>query len=145
MIYTELTLKAMDIAYAAHHGQRDKAGMPYIFHPFWVAEQMDDEMTVCAALLHDVVEDTNVTLRQLEDVFPEEVTEIVRLLTHDKNVSYEDYLRAIALSPAARKIKLADISHNSDLNRLTAAGADNETIVRLQAKYEYALNVLNDI
>ena len=66
MIYTPLTKRAAEIAYNAHMGQRDKAGMPYIFHPYHVAEQMKDEMTVCAALLHDVAEDTAVTLEDLK-------------------------------------------------------------------------------
>ena len=58
MIYTPLTRKAMRIAYEAHHGQFDETGVPYVFHPFHVAEQMTDEITTCMALLHDVVEDT---------------------------------------------------------------------------------------
>ena len=65
MIYTPLTVKAMNIAYQAHHGQNDKCGCPYVFHPFHLAEQMQDEYTTCAALLHDVVEDTEMTIEQL--------------------------------------------------------------------------------
>ena len=63
MVYTPLTIKAMKLAYAAHHGQTDKSGVPYIFHPYHVAEQMTDEFTTCVALLHDVVEDTGLTLK----------------------------------------------------------------------------------
>ena len=55
MIYTELTKKAMKIAYDAHHGQLDKGGLPYVFHPWHLAEQMDDEISTIAALLHDDV------------------------------------------------------------------------------------------
>ena len=66
MIYTPLTVKAARIAYDAHHGQYDVCGMPYIFHPFTVAESMTDEYSTCVALLHDVVEDTDVTLEDLE-------------------------------------------------------------------------------
>ena len=62
MIYTKLTKKAMDIAYKAHHGQKDKGGFPYINHPLHLAEQMDDEYSTCVALLHDVVEDSDITL-----------------------------------------------------------------------------------
>ena len=65
MIYTSLTCEAMKIAYRAHHGQTDKAGLPYVVHPFHLAEQMEDEYSVCVALLHDVVEDTDVTLEEL--------------------------------------------------------------------------------
>ena len=61
MIYTPLTIKAMKLAYKAHEGQYDQSGVPYIFHPVHVAEQMDDEITTCIALLHDVLEDTSVT------------------------------------------------------------------------------------
>ena len=66
MIYTPLTIKAARIAYEAHHGQFDLCGMPYVFHPYHVAEQMTDEYTTCVALLHDVVEDTDVTFEDLE-------------------------------------------------------------------------------
>ena len=65
MIYTELTIRAMNLAYNAHHGQFDKGGVPYIFHPIHLAEQMDNEISTCVALLHDTVEDTAVTLEQL--------------------------------------------------------------------------------
>ena len=64
MIYTPLTQAAMNMAYRAHHGQSDKAGVPYIFHPIHLAEQMTDEATTCAALLHDVLEDTMYSRRK---------------------------------------------------------------------------------
>lgn len=70
MIYTELTNKAIKLAYQAHEGQLDKAGMPYILHPIHLAEQMDDEISTCVAILHDVVEDTDVTFEDLEKEFP---------------------------------------------------------------------------
>ena len=66
MVYTELTNKAMKIAYDAHHGQFDKGGIPYIYHPIHLAEQMDDEVECVCALLHDVVEDTDITFEDLE-------------------------------------------------------------------------------
>ena len=73
MVYTELTKKAMLIAYNAHHGQFDKGGYPYINHPIHLAEQMENEIECCVALLHDVVEDTDVTFDDLEKEFPSEV------------------------------------------------------------------------
>ena len=75
-----------DRAYAAHHGQTDKSGVPYIFHPYHVAEQMTDEFTTFVALLHDVVEDTSLTFEELEDQFPKEVLDALRLLTHEGDV-----------------------------------------------------------
>ncbi len=65
MIYTELTKKALRLCFEAHKDQLDKSGLPYVFHPFHLAEQMDAEETVCVALLHDVVEDTDYTLEDL--------------------------------------------------------------------------------
>ena len=75
MIYTDLTINAMRLAYSAHNGQLDKAGLPYIFHPYHLAEQMTDEVSTCVALLHDVVEDTNVSLEDLKKEFPTEVVD----------------------------------------------------------------------
>ena len=80
MIYTALTNKAMKIAYSAHHGQTDKSGLPYIFHPYHLAEQMTDETSTCVALLHDVVEDTPLSLDDLAQKFPPAVIEALRLL-----------------------------------------------------------------
>lgn len=91
MIYTILTNKALSITYNAHHGQLDSNGIPYVFHPLHLAEQMDDEISCCCALLHDVAEDTNVTMAELEKELPKEVTEVLKLLTHGKDVPYEQY------------------------------------------------------
>lgn len=118
MIYTPLTCRAMRLAYDAHHGQTDKAGLPYVFHPFHLAEGMDDEASVCAALLHDAVEDGGVALQDLEAEFPPEVTEAVRLLTREPGVDYFDYVRAIKGNAVATRVKLADLAHNSDRSRL---------------------------
>lgn len=144
MIYTELTALAMRIAYDAHHGQTDKAGAPYIFHPYHVAEQMTTEYSVCAALLHDTVEDTEITIEYLERFFPAEVTEAVRLLTHDKDVSYEEYISAIKANPIARAVKYADIKHNSDISRLDASGIPEEKKEYLKQKYTKALRLLSE-
>ena len=143
MIYTELTNKAMRIAYEAHHGQYDLNGVPYIFHPYHVAEQMPDEITTCVALLHDVVEDTDVTIEQLEQVFPKEVTEAVRLLTHEKGTEYPDYIGRIKDNPVARTVKLADIAHNSDMSRITDTNkVPEEKIIHWKRKYTEAKRIL---
>ncbi|MBQ9156265.1 MAG: HD domain-containing protein [Eubacterium sp.] len=117
MIYTPMTVKAMKIAYDAHHRQLDKNGVPYIFHPIHLAEQMDDEISCTVALLHDVVEDTDKTLDELKEEFPKEVTDAVALMTHDENTDYFDYVRGIKGNPYATKVKLADLAHNSDPSR----------------------------
>ena len=93
MIYTPLTYLAMRIAYDAHHGVLDKSGAPYVFHPYEVASRMDDEVSTAVALLHDVVEDTDVTFEDLAaQGIPEEAIRPLRLLTHDPEVPYMDYI-----------------------------------------------------
>ena len=119
MIYTALTKKALRISFNAHKNQLDKSGMPYVYHPFHVAEQMKDEYSTCVALLHDVVEDTDITLDELKsNGFPDEVIEALSLMTHSDDVPYLDYIRALKDNPLARKVKMADLAHNSDLSRL---------------------------
>lgn len=142
MIYTPLTNKAMRIAYQAHHGQADSSGVPYIFHPYHLAEQMPDEITTCTALLHDVLEDTDVTIEELEKEFPKEVTEALRLLTHNINMDYFEYVRAIRQNPVARTVKMADLMHNSDQSRLTGCDIPEEKIAWWKKKYEKAKKIL---
>lgn len=145
MIYTNLTNKAMRIAYDAHHGQLDRNGVPYIFHPFHVAEQMKDEISVCVALLHDVVEDTSLTIEDLSREFPEEVVQAVSLLTHDKSEDYFDYLQRIKRNPYARNVKIADVLHNSDQSRITdPAFVSEEKKISWKQKYAIALQILRE-
>ena len=142
MIYTLLVYKAMHIAYNAHHGQLDKSGAPYIFHPIHLAEQMDDEASCCAALLHDVVEDTSVTLDDLRKDFPEEIVEAVRLLTHEESVPMEEYLIAIRDNPIALKVKLADNAHNADQTRCVGSDIPEEKLAQWREKYAKARAIL---
>lgn len=142
MLYTPLTCKAMQIAYSAHHGQVDKGGLPYIFHPYHLAQQMEDEISCCAALLHDVVEDTDITLESLSGEFPEEVIRILQLLTHEPDVPYFDYVRRIKTNPIAVKIKLADIAHNSDQSRCPNLTEDQQAYFR--RKYQQAKAILTE-
>jgi len=140
VIYTHLTNEAMKLAYRAHHGQVDKGGIPYIFHPFHLAEQMQDEYSTCVALLHDIVEDTDVTLEELANIFPNEVVEAVALMTHKKGEPYLDYVARIKINPIARAVKLADLQHNSDQTRLE--NADEAKLAYYRAKYSKALEIL---
>ena len=144
MIYTELTMKAMRFAYTAHHGQVDKGGVPYIFHPIHLAESMDDEISCCAALLHDVVEDTEYTFEDLEKEFPPEVMDVLKLLTHEEGVKYFDYVRAIKSNPIAVKVKLADLAHNSDATRCTGSGIPAERLESLHKRYAKAKAILTE-
>lgn len=119
MIYTEQTKKALKLCFEAHKDQVDKSGMPYVFHPFHLAEQMTDEDTTIVALLHDVVEDTDYTLEDLKDMgFSQQVLEAIALMTHEEGVPYLEYVAKIKENPIAKAVKLADIDHNSDHTRL---------------------------
>ena len=140
MIYTRLTRKALQICFDAHKEQKDKTGLPYVFHPFHLAEQMTDEVSVCAALLHDVVEDTDMTIDDLRNQgFPDEVLDVVSVLTHDPDVPYFDYISKIADYPTAVKVKLADLAHNSDITRLDNV---DEAMERRLEKYKKAKQIL---
>ena len=140
MIYTDMTKKAMKLCFEAHKDQVDKSGMPYVFHPFHVAEQMQDEITTTVALLHDVVEDTDYTLADLSEMgFPEAVMDALALLTHDPSVPYMEYVAKIKHNPVARAVKLADLMHNSDTARL---GCVSENDAQRLEKYRTAIGLL---
>ena len=140
MIYTALTKKAMKVCFEAHKDQLDKTGLPYVFHPFHLAEQMDDEISTICALLHDVVEDTNTTLEDLGEMgFPKEALEALALLTHAPEVPYMDYVREISRNPIATKVKIADLKHNSDVTRLDFV---DEWALKRNQKYNEALRIL---
>ena len=142
MIYTSMTKKAMKICFEAHKEQTDKTGLPYVFHPFHLAEQMTDEITTTVALLHDVVEDTSATFEDLKNAgFPEEVLRPLRLLTHDPRVPYLDYIRCIKTDPVAKAVKSADLAHNSDITRYDSP--DNCPPERSE-KYLKAIRILNE-
>ena len=142
MLYTPKTKMALKLCFAAHKDQQDKSGMPYVFHPFHLAEQMQTEETTIVALLHDVVEDTDYTLEDLAAMgFDPVVIEALTLLTHDAKVPYMDYIRAIRENPVARAVKLADLQHNSDLSRLDMV--DEKALARRE-KYLKALALLKE-
>ncbi len=115
--------KALNIAIKAHKGAVDKGGNDYIFHPVTVALfcQSDDEKTV--ALLHDVVEDTSITLDDLRrEGFPEHIVAAVDAVTRRNDEKGQNgravYLKRVKANSLARKVKLADLQHNSDLTRI---------------------------
>jgi len=142
MIYTDKTKKAMRLCFQAHKNQLDKSGIPYVFHPIHLAEQMQDEETTLVALLHDVVEDSDYSLEDLRAMgFGETVLEAIALMTHDEKVPYMDYVAKIKPNPIARAVKIADLKHNSDLSRLDAV--DDKAMARVE-KYARALRLLEE-
>lgn len=143
MIYTDMTKKAIKLMFEKHKDQVDKSGLPYVFHPFHVAEQMNDETTTIVALLHDIVEDTDTTFEDLEKIgFSKIVIDALRLMTHDKNTDYFEYIKAIGTNPIARKVKIKDLEHNMDTSRLDVV---DENAEKRLIKYKKCHNYLIDI
>lgn len=142
MIYTEMTKKAIKLMFEKHKDQVDKSGMPYVFHPFHLAEQMDDEETTITALLHDIVEDTNTTFEDLRELgFSDNVINALKLMTHDKNVDYFEYVKNISKNPIARKVKIKDLEHNMDTSRLDeVTDKDLERVKKYKKCHKYLLN-----
>ena len=142
MIYTEMTKKALLLSFNAHKDQVDKGGLPYVYHPFHLAEQIDTEEAATAALLHDVVEDTDYTIEDIIAMgFPKSVTDALALMTHDDTTPYMDYVAKIKSNPIAKAVKLADLRHNSDTSRLDII---DEKVLRRVQKYHVAITLLEN-
>ena len=142
MIYTPMTKRALKLCFDAHKDQTDKSGMPYVFHPFHLAEQMTDELTTTVALLHDVVEDSDYTFEDLAGMgFTTQVLDALRLLTHADDVPYMDYVREIKKNPIAAVVKMADLQHNSDLSRVDTV---DEKVLARRGKYLAAMQLLQE-
>jgi (p)ppGpp synthase/HD superfamily hydrolase len=111
--------RALQIAVQAHAGQKDKNGAAYIFHPLRVMMRCTSERAKMAALLHDVVEDTDWTFEQLaQEGFPADLIATLKLLTHEEGVSYDDYVTRTMTDPIAMEVKIADLEDNSDIRRM---------------------------
>jgi guanosine-3',5'-bis(diphosphate) 3'-pyrophosphohydrolase len=133
---------AIILAARAHRGQVDKAGQPYILHPIRLMLSLTGEQERMAALLHDVVEDSDVTLGDLTVAgYPVEVVEAVALLTHREGVEYSDYIERIKGNTIARRVKLADLRDNLDVSRISSpTEKDRERM----EKYQVALKILGE-
>jgi len=135
---------AKGIAFIAHRGQLDRSGAAYVDHPGRVAEQFDpveEPIEAASAWLHDVLEDTPVTVQELHEagVLPE-IIEVVLLLTRTPEVSPDEYYAGIRRNPVALRVKLADIDDNTAPWRLRRL--DFEMQLRLAEKYRYARHAL---
>lgn len=138
MFYSPLVRKASVIAFDAHKDDVDKGGYPYVMHPFFLAFQMDEENAVCVALLHDVIEDhgDKYSFEKLkEEGFNEEIITALKLLTHDKAVPYMDYVKEIGKNELARKVKIADLKHNSDASRLNGNASKKYELYKRALEY----------
>ena len=133
--------KAYEIAKRAHLVQVDKAGEDYIKHPQKVASFVKSDEEKAVAYLHDVIEDTELTLEDLYEYdFSKEVIEAVDIITKKRGEDYQSYLNSVKKNKLARAVKLADLRHNSDLTRLTKV---TEKDIERKEKYQKAINFLN--
>lgn len=142
MLYTDMTKKALKLSFEAHKEQLDKSGMPYVFHPFHLAEQMPDEDCTVVALLHDVIEDTEYGVEDLQALgFSDTVLTALMLMTHEDDTPYLDYVAVLKANPIARTVKLSDLKHNSDLSRLSVV--TDKDLQRVE-KYKKAIHLLEE-
>ena len=138
--------KAVEIAAKAHAGVRDKQGQPYLYHPLRVMLGVEDEDARIVAALHDVVEDTNVTLDDLRaEGFSEPIIEALALVTHkDKSIPYSEYVILAKGNRIARQVKLSDLRDNTSLNRILLRGDKLEADGRRIQKYLLSYRFLTD-
>lgn len=132
--------KALIIASKAHKGQLDKGGVDYILHPVYVALRLDNDDEKITALLHDTIEDTDLTIDDIIGYgFKKEIVEAISLLTRDKGMDYFDYIKRLKPNKLAVKVKLADLRHNSDKERIKLLG---ERGLVLEERYKKAIEFL---
>lgn len=131
---------AIAIAAQAHQGQKDKAGAPYLLHPLRMMLRMTSEATMMAAVLHDVVEDTDWTLERLREVgVSAEVLAAVDCLTHREDESYQEFIARVQTNAIARQVKVADLEDNMNIQRIKQLEAKD--LARLE-KYHQAWRIL---
>ncbi len=127
------------LATRQHQGQVDKSGMPYILHPTRVAERMKTPEEKVVGWLHDTVEDTGLSLSDIEQQFGSETADAVDAISRRKDEPWEKYLERVKKNRVARAVKISDLIDNSNLSRL-----DHITLidVKRQEKYNRALQFL---
>ena len=132
--------RAIEIAATAHTGQLDRSGQPYILHPLRVMLAVNSEHERMAAVLHDVVEDSDITYDDLiSEGFPKKVVEAVQLLTRAKGASRIDAAKKAVRNPIARVVKLADVADNMDMSRISNP---SEKDLARQREYEQVREIL---
>jgi (p)ppGpp synthase/HD superfamily hydrolase len=135
--------KALLMAMEAHKGQVDKAGIDYINHPVWIALQLEEDDEKIIALLHDVLEDSDFIEDDLVAAgFSPVIIHTIKILTRKKNEDYFKYIDRISKDYWAIKIKLLDLKHNADLNRLKEV---TEKDYQRMEKYQKAIEILQGV
>lgn len=139
MAYSTDIEAAKVLATKMHAGQTDKAGMPYITHPMRVAGRLETAEAQVVGWLHDTVEDTALTLPEIETRFGPETAAAVDAVTRREGEAWEDYIDRVKQNPVARVVKISDLIDNSNLGRLPVVTMKD---VKRQARYNRALQRL---
>ena len=134
--------KALKLILTHHEGQTDRAGKPYVLHPITVMTYVETDVEKVVALLHDIVEDTDVTLDHVREIFGDTVAEAVGLLTHLEGDTYTQYVEKLAYHPIARKVKMADMKHNMDISRIPyPKQKDFDRVRKYEKKLRYLITI----
>jgi (p)ppGpp synthase/HD superfamily hydrolase len=136
--------KSIIIATKAHSGQFDKGGSPYILHPLRVMLSLDNDEDRIVGILHDVLEDTSITLQHLEDngfLGEIEILHALVSITRKSNESYKDFILRVKLNPIALRVKLADLRDNMNISRIN--NPTEKDFARIE-KYKKAYKLLTD-
>ena len=140
--YNEQFQMALELAVEKHKNQTDKAGNPYILHPLHVMENVNSKEGKIVAILHDIIEDTDITEDYLLKIgLSKRIVDAVVALTRSKDMDYQEYIKNLSSNPLAKEVKLADLEHNMDLKRLpTLEEKDLERNRKYQIAYHYLIN-----
>ena len=140
--YNEQFQIALELAVEKHKNQTDKAGNPYILHPLHVMENVNSKEGKIVAILHDIIEDTDITEDYLLKIgLSKRIVDAVVALTRSKDIDYQEYIKNLGSNPLAKEVKLADLEHNMDLKRLpTLEEKDLERNRKDQIAYHYLIN-----
>lgn len=140
--YNEQFQIALELAVEKHKNQTDKAGNPYILHPLHVMENVNSKEGKIIAILHDIIEDTDVTEDYLLKIgLSKRIVDAVIALTRSEDIDYQEYIKNLSSNPLAKEVKLADLEHNMDLKRLpTLEEKDLERNRKYQIAYHYLIN-----
>ena len=140
--YNEQFQIALELAVEKHKNQTDKAGNPYILHPLHVMENVNNKEGKIVAILHDIIEDTDITEDYLFKIgLSKRIVDAVVALTRSEDIDYQEYIKNLSSNPLAKEVKLADLEHNMDLKRLpTLEEKDLERNRKYQIAYHYLIN-----
>ena len=136
--------QAISIASLAHAGQLDKGGEPYILHPLRIMMKLKDRKHRIVAVLHDIIEDTDITDQDLWDYgLGHELVNHVLTLTRRKDENYDEYINRICYDELAMRVKLADLEDNMDLLRIeNPTQKDYQRVAKYRITKEILLNIL---